>query len=167
MPPILTWNHMLFNSYPLFMAWIMKTPMAMWRSSKICVPHSSFRTSLRSQSILDFFLFLFMIEPRYGWIPTRLGLLHLGKSCWVNSTISFSQYLMWMNVERRLVLSLRRRMRSFSRVRSISKNYWLDALHIDMRSGDLFNSSTKDWLSPTVAWSSQWIEGHSWVWREI
>jgi len=33
---------------------------------------------------------------------------------------------------------------------------WLSSLHMDTRSGDSCNSSTKDWLNPTVVWSSQW-----------
>jgi hypothetical protein len=31
--------------------------------------------------ILDFSFFLFMIKLGHGWIPTRPGLLHLGKAC--------------------------------------------------------------------------------------
>ena len=54
---------------------------------------TKFQNSYGESVHLRFFLFLFTIEPRHGWIPTCPSLLHLGKACWVNSTISFSQCL--------------------------------------------------------------------------
>jgi hypothetical protein len=58
-----------------------ENPMAMLRNSKTYVPHSNFKTFLRSLSTLDFSLSLFTIESGHGWIPTCPGLLHLGKVC--------------------------------------------------------------------------------------
>ena len=52
LPLILIWSRMSSNSYLLFMAWIMKTLMAMLRSLKTYVPHSNSRTFLRSLSTL-------------------------------------------------------------------------------------------------------------------
>jgi hypothetical protein len=50
------------------------------RFKDICATFQ-FHNFLKSRSILDFSLFPFKVEPGHGWIPTRPGLLHLGKAC--------------------------------------------------------------------------------------
>ena len=50
-----------------------------------------FQNFLRCLFIWDCFVSFFTIEPRHGWTQSCPILLHLGKSCWASSTISFFQ----------------------------------------------------------------------------
>ena len=101
-----------------------ENPYGHVKKFKDIAPHSNSRTFLKSLSTLYFSLSLFTIEPRHGWIPTRSGLLHLGKACWVSFTISFSRCLKWMSTERRLAHSPRKRVKSFSRVGNDLRICW-------------------------------------------
>jgi hypothetical protein len=67
----------------------MKIHIPMLRNSKISLPPLNSKIFLRNLSTLDFFLSPSMIEPRSGWIPMHLGILHPGKNCGNNFTTSF------------------------------------------------------------------------------